>query len=167
MRNQPSSTIRLVVCLGVLLLLTGCQFEAGLKSLPLLGDIYRLPDIDQGFVDIPILNLFINHRSLLTHSALLPLAVAWMCRPLKKAGMLIALVPGTLFALHFMLDLFPKGWHGYAFIYIPLLGRLDWIPFAHPLIPTLFSISWLALSLLLSQFSFLLILIGDNRAEAV
>ena len=141
----------------MLMLLSGCQFEAGIKAIPLIGDIYRLPDIDQRFVDIPGLNLLINHRSILTHSALVPLAVAWLCRPLKKLGVFIALVPGTLFALHFLLDLFPKKWYGHAFIHIPLLGWLDWIPFDDNWIPTVFSITWLALNLLLSQFSFLLV----------
>lgn len=160
-RPLPSKTetlIRLVIGAWLLMLLTGCQAEVWLKSIPLLGDIYRLPDIDQRFVDIPVLNLLINHRSILTHSALVPLGVAWLCRPLNKLGVFICLIPGTLFAFHFLLDLFPKKWYGHAWIHIPLLGWLDWIPFDNNLIPTVFSIGWLTLSLVLSQFSFLLVI---------
>lgn len=154
--------------LGLLLtsLLSGCRWEATIKALPVLGEIYRLPDIDQRFVDLPFWNLLICHRSILTHNALLPLGVAWLCRPLKRLGMALALVPGTLFALHFWLDLFPKKWYGYAFIHLPLLGWLDWIPFDNNLIPTAFSIGWLSLSLLLSQFAFLLVLLPSRRAAA-
>jgi hypothetical protein len=142
--------------------LSGCQFEDAIKSIPLIGDIYRLPDIDQRFVDIPGLNLLINHRSIITHSALVPLFVAWLCRPFNKLGVFIALVPGSLFALHFLLDLFPKKWYGHAFIHIPLLGWLDWIPWDNNWIPTVFSIGWLALNMVLAQLSFLLVLKQDS-----
>lgn len=149
--------------LFVLLLLSGCQFEDTLKSIPLLGEIYRLPDIDQRVTDTPFVNWFICHRSILTHNALLPLVVAWLCRPLKKWGVLLALIPGSLFALHFGLDLFPIKWGKYAWIHIPLLGSLDWIPLGNKYwIPTILSISWLALNMLLSQFSFLLVLKGKD-----
>lgn len=142
----------------LLSLLTGCRFEEHLKDIPLLGGIYRLPDIDQRFADIPVLNLLLTHRSILTHNALIPLVVAWMCRPLKKLGVPIALVPGTLFAIHFLLDLFPKGWYGHAWIHLPLLIWTQWLPKSYYFIPTVFSIFWLAINMLVAQFSFLLIL---------
>jgi hypothetical protein len=146
--------------LGLLLLglLTSCQFEESLKALPLIGEIYRFPDIDQKFSQIAGLNWLIKHRSILTHNALIPLCVAWLCRPLKTIGVAISLLVGSLFALHFGLDLFPKKWYGYAFIHVPLLGWLDWIPYDNNWIPTLFSIFWLGLNLLLSQFAFVWVL---------
>lgn len=166
-RKQGPRVQQFLLCLLLLALLTSCQFEDGLKSIPLIGDIYRLPDIDQRFTDIPGVNIFIKHRSILTHNALVPLAVAWLCRPLNKLGMVIALVPGSLFALHFLLDLFPKKWFGHAFIHLPVLGWLDWIPFDNNWIPTLFSISWLTLNMLLSQFSFLLIHFSRGSTRAL
>ncbi len=148
----------LLLALAVLTLFSGCVLEEAVKAIPLLGEIYRLPDIDQRWSDQPAWNWLIKHRSILTHNALIPLAVAWFCRPLKQWGVLIALVIGSLFSLHFCLDLFPKKWYGYAFIHIPVLGWLDWIPFDNNWIPTVFSVVWLGLNLLLSQFAFVWVL---------
>jgi len=149
----------LLAACALLLLLTGCIVEDAIKAIPLLGEIYRLPDIDQRWTDKPVWNWFIKHRSILTHNALLPLAVAWFCRPLKLWGVAISLLIGSLFSLHFLLDLFPKQWYGYAFIHIPILGWLDWIPYDHNnWIPTLFSIAWLSLNMLLAQFAFVWVL---------
>lgn len=138
--------------------LSSCVLEDTIKAIPILGEIYRLPDIDQRWTNRPIWNWFIKHRSILTHNAVIPLLVAWLCRPLKNWGVLIALLVGSLFSLHFLLDLFPKSWYGYAFIHIPVLGWLDWIPYDNNWIPTIFSIVWLSSNMLLSQFAFVLIL---------
>lgn len=141
----------------LLCLLSGCVLEDAIKAVPVLGEIYRLPDIDQRFTDDPWWNWLIKHRSILTHNALVPLGVAWLCRPLKSWGVALSLLIGSLFAFHFLLDLFPKKWYGYAFIHLPLLGWLDWIPYDNNWIPTVFSIFWLGLNLLLAQFAFLLV----------
>jgi hypothetical protein len=162
-RDEEPMTMRLVFLLVFLCLFSGCALESAIKGIPWLGDIYRLPDIDQRFVDIPVVNLFICHRSILTHNAVLPLVVAWICRPFKKWGAIFPLVVGSLFALHFLLDLFPKKWYGYAFIHIPILGWLDWIPYDSNWVPTVFSIFWLALNALLSQGAFLYTLKPEMR----
>lgn len=147
-------------CVGLILLLSllsGCLVEEAVKAIPVLGDIYRLPDIDQRFTEHPLWSLLIKHRSILTHNALLPLVLAWVCRPLKAWGVAISLLIGSLFSLHFLLDLFPKKWYGYAFIHVPLLGWLDWIPYDNNWIPTIFSVVWLGANMLLAQFAFLLV----------
>lgn len=138
--------------------LSACVLEDAVKAIPVLGEIYRLPDIDQRWTERPIWNWFIKHRSILTHNAFIPLAVAWLCRPLKHWGALLAFIVGSLFSLHFLLDLFPKKWYGYAFIHIPILGWLDWIPYDNNWIPTIFSIVWLSLNMLLAQFAFVWVL---------
>lgn len=155
-RNKTSALTRVFIWGCIFCLLSGCALETVIKSIPLLGDLYRLPDIDQRFVNTPIVNLFISHRSILTHNAIVPLGIAWLVRPLKNKGAFIAFITGSLFAFHFYLDLFPKKWYGYAFIHLPLLGWLDWIPYdTNNWVPTIFSIFWLALNALVSQFSFL------------
>lgn len=144
--------------------LSGCALEDGIKAIPLLSEIYRLPDIDQRFVDVPVLNLLINHRSIVTHSALVPLTTAWLLRYYRLPGLLISGLVGSLFALHFLLDLFPKKWYGHAWIHIPLLGWLDWIPFDNQnWIPTGFSVFWLSLNLLLSLAACGLVLRARTR----
>lgn len=149
---------KLILGILLLIILMGCQFEDILKEIPLLGDVYRLPDVDQKFTEKPIINILITHRSILTHNAVFPLLVAWLCRSLKSLGVIVSLIIGSIFAFHFLLDLFPKKWYGYAFIHIPVLGWLDWIPYDNNWLPTVFSIGWLSLNMLLSLFSFAVVL---------
>ncbi len=42
--------------------------EEALKAIPLLGEIYRLPDIDQRLTEHPLWSLLIKHRSMLQKS---------------------------------------------------------------------------------------------------
>ena len=84
----------------------------------------KLPDLDQSFYWRPLL----VHRSLLTHSALLPLILFLTLKGHvlgKKADPRLRLpLLGFLLAtaVHFCFDLFPYRWTGYALVHIPLLG---------------------------------------------
>ncbi len=143
--------LRWLIFTLITLLLTACSLESGIKAIPILGDIYRLPDIDQRLGQIPLLNLLIYHRSMITHSALVPLTVGWLLRYQQRLGLILTGLFGSLFALHFLYDLFPQKWYGHAWVYIPVLGWLDWLPFdKHNWVPTSFSIFWLGLNLVLS-----------------
>jgi hypothetical protein len=92
----------------------------------------QLPDADQVFT------LFLVHRSLLTHSFLLPLGLALIARGrphwlrLGAAGLAFAV------AVHLAFDLFPRQWYGYALIHAPLVGRLS----------TSLSVLWIAGSII-------------------
>jgi len=84
----------------------------------------KLPDFDQSFYWRPL----IVHRSLLTHSALLPLILFFTLKGHvlgKKADPLVRLpLLGFLLAtaVHLCFDLFPYAWAGYALVHIPLFG---------------------------------------------
>ena len=111
----------------------------------------RLPDTDNAFA----LPRLILHRSLLTHSFLLPLLLYVLIHPIthsRPEGSSVLLSHphanpcGRLFSLgicasvpvHLCFDLFPRAWRGWALIYAPLLGRLS---------PSL-SVLWLSISLI-------------------
>lgn len=138
-------------------MLSGCQIEQAIKEIPFFSTIYSLPDMDQRFVNMPVINWFISHRSILTHNALVPLITAYVLRYQRLPGLFFSGIVGCLFALHFLLDLFPKKWYGYAFIHVPLLGWMDYFP-GGLWFPTAFSIIWLSLNMLLSLFAFVLVL---------
>ena len=94
--------------------MTKLKETAAVLGLMLAGLVW--PDIDQA---IP----FLPHRSGLTHSVLLPLA-------LLGAGILRGpLLGGLLLGLGISLtaDLFPRHWIGFAEIYLPLWGSLGWL----------------------------------------
>jgi len=78
-----------------------------------------LPDVDQR---LP----FLMHRSLLTHGLLLPvlLFVAIRKHP-EHTARLFTMGFCLASAIHLCFDLFPRGWRGYALIWIPLHGRAD------------------------------------------
>lgn len=84
----------------------------------------KLPDFDQSFYWRPL----IVHRSLLTHSALLPLILFFTLKGHvigKKADPRLRLpLLGFLLAtaVHLCFDLFPYRWSGYALVHIPLFG---------------------------------------------
>jgi hypothetical protein len=88
----------------------------------------QLPDADRVFT------LFLVHRSILTHSFLLPLGLSLFARgrerwlALGSAGLAFAV------AVHLSFDLFPRQWYGYALIHAPLVGRLN----------TALSVLWIA-----------------------
>jgi hypothetical protein len=92
---------------GMLMLLVGVV--AGLT----------LPDLDLRWD-------FLGHRSIITHSFLVPLLLFVLARQqehittrLLAAGFSVAL------AVHLSFDLFPRMWTGYALIYIPGYGRAN------------------------------------------
>ncbi|NTU80104.1 MAG: hypothetical protein HGA45_11975 [Chloroflexales bacterium] len=110
----------------------------------------QLPDADQVFT------LFLVHRSLLTHSFLLPLGLALIVRGrphwlrLGAAGLAFAV------AVHLAFDLFPRQWYGYALIHAPLVGRLD----------ASLSVLWIAGSLV-ACWALGLMLVRDRRDLAL
>jgi hypothetical protein len=80
----------------------------------------QLPDID-----LWLFFLQGQHRSILTHSPLIPLGVYYSAQGRMPwwhwfgAGLAAAL------AAHFARDMFPSMWVGFALISVPLLGRLN------------------------------------------
>ena len=76
---------------------------------------------------------------MITHSCLWVLLFAWI----PRYGGVIAMCAAIGMAFHLVPDMFPDKWHGFAFIYIPFLGRLTWLPFDGDWIPTIFSFLWL------------------------
>ena len=79
----------------------------------------QLPDADRVFT------LFLRHRSLVTHTFLIPLACAlyaWRRDSWKELGV-AGLSLGMM--VHLAFDLFPRRWSGYALINAPLVGTLD------------------------------------------
>ena len=88
----------------------------------------NIPDIDQGH---RILN-FLLHRSIITHSILIPFICLWLLRNFRFLW--IYLPPlFFVFAIHFYADLFTAGWSGYSLISTPFYGRTS----------SLFSIIWI------------------------
>ena len=104
----------------------------------------KLPDFDLAFRWYPL----IMHRSLLTHSFLIPLLLFGALRPhvigkqadprlrLSLMGFCLAL------AVHFCFDLFPGSWQGFARIHIPLDGWVGVVP----------SVLWLGTGALVSLY---------------
>ncbi len=77
------------------------------------------------FPDIDRFGIFrLRHRSLVTHSFLLP-ALLWVGRALISAAWADWLVTGFAagVALHLAFDLFPGKWRGFALIDVPKWGR--------------------------------------------
>ena len=98
---------------AALLLVFGCA--VGLK----------LPDFDHSFRWLPL----IDHRSLLTHSLLVPLLVLYAVR--RQLGRedgtparLMLMGMGLGLAVHLAFDLFAGRWSGYALLHVPFYGRL-------------------------------------------
>jgi len=106
-----------------------------------------LPDTDRVFP-------FLLHRSIVTHSALVPLLGYLSCRKTaaewKRAGV-IGL--SLTLAVHLSFDLFPRLWIGFALIQIP---------FTRPLNATL-SMAWLMINLIVCLYLALRLL--GNRTE--
>ena len=89
-----------------------------------------LPDVDQK-TDLLV------HRSIVTHGPFLPIivvAVASAIRTIPFRWFALGLAVGV--AVHLSLDLFPKGWSGFALISVPGYGwTAPW-----------FSAAWIAIS---------------------
>ena len=105
----------------------------------------KLPDIDLGFK-----NDIIQHRSAITHSALIPFLFILFLISKRQTILRNFICSGVVigFMVHLIFDLFPKGWNGYALIYFPFLKRLGWFgKFASP-IWIIFSILFLIMLLI-------------------
>lgn len=77
-----------------------------------------LPDVDRSFP-------FLLHRSVLTHSALIPLLCALGLQQTPPTWKRCAITGlSTAMAVHLSFDLFPVVWMGFALIHIPLYGWL-------------------------------------------
>jgi nitrate/nitrite transporter NarK len=91
----------------------------------------QLPDADRVFT------LFLVHRSVLSHSFLLPLGLYLIARGRERWLMLGSVGVSFAVAVHLAFDLFPRRWVGFAQLYAPLFGRVD----------TSLSVLWLAVSI--------------------
>ena len=89
-----------------------------------------MPDIDQQ-TDLLL------HRSIITHSPLIPLILLLLASRIGFGLYAFAMGVSIGFAVHHAFDLFPTGWAGYALISIPFY---DWTPW-------LFSWIWIAFSI--------------------
>jgi hypothetical protein len=78
-----------------------------------------LPDIDRTFP-------FLLHRSIITHSVLIPL-LCFLAAYGAKARWYAAAAAGLCLAIavHLCFDLFPIGWIGFALISVPFIGQLS------------------------------------------
>lgn len=77
-----------------------------------------LPDVDRSFP-------FLLHRSILTHSALIPLLCALSLQHTSPSWKRCATIGlSTAVAVHLSFDLFPVLWMGFALIHLPLYGWL-------------------------------------------
>ena len=99
------------------------------------------PDLDLTVLKVPHI---IVHRSLITHSCLVVLLIAGITSVFGRGICGFATLGAAIgLSCHLVPDMFPKTWHGFAFIYIPFLGRLTWIPLDGDWIPKIFSFLWL------------------------
>ena len=90
-----------------------------------------IPDIDQR-TDLLL------HRSIITHSPLIPLILLLLVLRIGFGLYAFAMGISIGFAVHHAFDLFPTGWAGYALISLPFYG---WTP-------PLFSWIWIAFTTL-------------------
>ena len=88
-----------------------------------------LPDIDQR-TDLLL------HRSIITHSPLIPLILLLLALRIGLGLYAFTIGVSIGFAVHHAFDLFPKGWTGAALISVPFYGYT----------PPLFSWIWIAFS---------------------
>ena len=91
-------------------------FYVGLAVGMLLGA--KIPDIDQLFLSV------IGHRSIVTHSPLIPLLLNHYLKP--DTGWKRGVVGGVSLAMvmHFSFDLFPQSWVSLALIQVKLFVQL-------------------------------------------
>jgi len=126
---MQNNTLKLLIALVLLLLCAEISLA--------------FPDLDQKFNgEIP--SKVLSHRSILTHSFLLPLLAYWATFWRKQLlPRLYGFVIGSATAVHLSFDLFPRKWVGQSLIHIPLLGRTS---------PE-FSKLWIGLSLIISLYA--------------
>ena len=79
-----------------------------------------MPDIDQR------INLLL-HRSIITHSLLIPLILLLLALRIGLGLYAFAMGVSIGFAVHHAFDLFPKGWMGTALISIPFYDYTPWL----------------------------------------
>ena len=115
----------------------------------------HLPDADLQLR----LRHFFMHRSILTHSLLLPLFFFWPVLTTRKGTpqyddplpryALMGLFIGL--CVHFAFDLFPRGWGNFSRIHIPLYGwgspLFSWLWLAGSLVAALYAGRWLLRSM--------------------
>ncbi|MCX7839083.1 MAG: hypothetical protein N2559_06460 [Anaerolineae bacterium] len=78
------------------------------------------------FPDIDLRWDFLGHRSIVTHSFLVPLLLFGVAYQQKHiTTRLLAAGFSLSLAIHLSFDLFPRAWAGYALIYIPGYGRTN------------------------------------------
>lgn len=115
---------------GLFLLLLG--IVAGLK----------FPDLDLKFY-------FLGHRSILTHSFIVPLLLFLFVRQKEEWGLRLFSVGFSLaYVIHLCFDLIPRAWRGFALIYVPFYGRIS------PLLSWL----WIAVSIIICLYLALLLI---------
>jgi len=97
----------------------------------------KLPDFDLMTGGI------LDHRSIVTHSFFLPLALYILSRIKNSEAYRMATVgAGLAIAIHLAFDLFPKGWHWGALIHVPFYGQTEF----------LFSVVWIGMTVFLCVF---------------
>ena len=85
----------------------------------------RFADFDYWFRWYPLL----VHRSLLTHSFLVPLLLFRAFRGnTDPTARLFVLGVCVASAVHLAFDLFPSGWYGYARVHVPFYGHVPALP---------------------------------------
>lgn len=98
----------MVFLVGIVLFLVGC----------IIG--LAFPDLDQKYVWSPI----IVHRSILTHSPLLPLVFLLLFRRFLNQPLRLLIIGLCIAsAVHLGFDLYPRQMIGFAQIYAPIYGR--------------------------------------------
>jgi len=132
----------------------GGAVDKVMESIPVISWIYGIPDWDISLSKIPIIGWFVTHRSILTHNALFPVLAGVILMNFGGIGKILAFIVAAIFAIHFVDDMFPVAWKGFAFLHIPILGRLQWIPLDGDWIPIIFSFSWLGINSLLCFSAF-------------
>lgn len=94
----------------------------------LLGTLMLLIGIVAGlaFPDLDLRWSFLGHRSIITHSFLVPLLLFGLASQQQHITTRLLAVGFSLsLAVHLSFDLFPRAWTGYALIYIPGYGRTN------------------------------------------
>ena len=89
----------------------------------------NIPDLDQNHRALS----FLLHRSIITHSILIPFIFLWSLRNYRSFIWIYLPPLFFAFAIHLYADLFTAGWSGYSLISIPIYGRTS----------SLFSIIWI------------------------
>ena len=79
-----------------------------------------MPDIDQR-------TDWLLHRSIITHSPLIPVIVVLLALRIGFGLYTFAMGVSIGFAVHHAFDLFPTGWAGYALISTPFYGWTPWL----------------------------------------